>query len=68
MEHERNMDENAEREESTNLELQSTLSPALEEEHEDSQTCSDINEANETPETVHKKENDWEVLGRINVI
>ena len=55
------MDENAERGESTNVELQSTLSPALEEEHGDSQTCSDINEANETLETIQKKENDWEV-------
>ena len=36
LEHERNMDENAEREESTNVELHSTLSPALEEEHEES--------------------------------
>ena len=37
------------------------MSPTLEEEHEDSKTCSNINEANETPETIHKKENDWEV-------
>ena len=29
--------------------------------NQDSQTCSDINEANETPETIHKKENDQEV-------
>ena len=36
LEHERNMDENAKREESTNVERQSTLSPGLEEEHEDS--------------------------------
>ena len=36
------------------------MSPTLEEEHEDSQTCSYINEANETPDTVHRKKNDWE--------
>ena len=35
LEHEKNMDENAERQENTNVELQSTLSPTLEEEHED---------------------------------
>ena len=55
------MDENAEGEESTNVELQPTLSLALEEEHEYSYPCSNINEANETSEAILKKENDWEV-------
>ena len=35
------------------------MSLALEEEHEDSHTCSNINKENENPENVHKKENDW---------
>ena len=36
LEYERNLDKNVEREERKNVELQSTLSPDLEEEHEDS--------------------------------
>jgi hypothetical protein len=60
LEHERNNDENAEGKERKNVEQQSTLSAALEEQREDPQTFSEINATNEIPETVHRKENAWE--------
>ena len=60
LEHEKNIEKNAERAESTIAEQQSTLSLALEEEHEGPQTCLDINAANETSENFHGKENAWE--------
>jgi hypothetical protein len=56
LEHERNNGENAERTQSTSAEQQSNLSPSLEEQHEESKACSDINAAKEVLETVHRKE------------